>query len=87
MIIPRHRTSRHHQILGKARPLRVAIGRRTLPLDDELVGALAELHKRQMAESAAAGPTYRAGLTGLDWYRGGEYLVTDQLGMPVHPEL
>ena len=27
-----------------------------------------------------------AGLIGLDWYRGAEYLVTDQLGMPVHPE-
>jgi len=61
-------------------------GRRTLPLDDELIDALTELHKRQMADSAAAGPAYRAGLTGLDWYRGGEYLVTDQLGMPVHPE-
>jgi hypothetical protein len=39
-----------------------------------------------MAESAVAGPAYGAGLTGLDWYRGGEYVVTDQLGMPVHPE-
>jgi integrase len=44
-------------------------GRRTLPLDNDLVDALTELHKRQMAESAAAGPAYRAGLTGLDWYR------------------
>lgn len=61
-------------------------GFRTLPLDDQLVGALAELHKRQMAESATAGAAYRAGLTGLDWYRGGEYVVTDELGMPVHPE-
>jgi integrase len=61
-------------------------GRRTLPLDNDLVAALTELHKRQLAESAAAGPSYRAGLTGLDWYRGGEYLVTDQQGMPVHPE-
>jgi integrase len=46
-------------------------GRRTLPLDDELVDALTELHKRQMADRAAAGPAYRAGLSGLDWYRGG----------------
>ena len=61
-------------------------GLRTLPLDDHLVNALAELHKRQMAESSAAGVAYRAGLPGLDWYRGGEYVVTDQLGMPVHPE-
>jgi integrase len=22
----------------------------------------------------------------LDWYRGGEYVITDGLGMPVHPE-
>jgi integrase len=61
-------------------------GRRTLPLDDELVGALTALRKRQMAESAVAGPAYGAALTGVDWYGGGEYVVTDQLGMPVHPE-
>ncbi len=30
--------------------------------------------------------TYRAGLGALDWYRDGEYVITDQLGMPVHPE-
>jgi integrase len=41
-------------------------GLRTLPLDDQLVGALAELHKRQMAESAAAGTAYRSGLSELD---------------------
>lgn len=61
-------------------------GKRTLPLDDELLAALTSLRKRQMDESAAAGPAYRAGLSGLDWYRDGEYLITDQLGMPVHPE-
>ena len=22
----------------------------------------------------------------LDWYEGGEYVVTDELGLPVHPE-
>ena len=42
-------------------------GHRTLPLDDELVEALAALRKRQMAESAAAGPAYRAGLADLGW--------------------
>jgi integrase len=61
-------------------------GQRTLPLDDELVAALTSLRKRQMDESAAAGATYRAGLSALDWYRDGEYVITDQLGMPVHPE-
>lgn len=39
-----------------------------------------------MADSAASGPAYRGGLTGLDWYRDGKYLFTDQLGRPVHPE-
>ena len=48
--------------------------------------ALTVLRKRQLEESAAAGQTHRAGLPGLDWYRGGEYVITDQLGIPVHPE-
>jgi integrase len=26
------------------------------------------------------------GLAGLDWYRGGEYVITDEAGLPVHPE-
>ena len=25
-------------------------------------------------------------LSGVDWYQGGEYIVTDKLGVPVHPE-
>lgn len=37
-------------------------GLRTLLLDDQLVDALTELHKRQMTESAAADVAYRAGL-------------------------
>ena len=61
-------------------------GRRTLPLDDELVAALTTLRKRQIDDSAAAGTAYQAGLAGLDWYQGGEYVVTDELGLPVHPE-
>jgi integrase len=61
-------------------------GKRTLPLDDALVRALTALHKLQLAESPKAGHAYRDGLTELDWYRGGEYVVTDQLGIPVHPE-
>lgn len=61
-------------------------GHRTLPLDDALVAALTALHKRQLAESAAAGPAYQSGLADLDWYDGGEYVITDELGVPVHPE-
>jgi integrase len=61
-------------------------GRRTLPLDEELVAALTLLRKRQMDESAAAGAAYQSGLAALDWYQGGEYVITDELGMPVHPE-
>jgi integrase len=61
-------------------------GKRTLPLDDALVSALTVLRKRQLEESAAAGPTYQAGLATLRWYQGGEYVITDGLGVPVHPE-
>jgi integrase len=61
-------------------------GYRTLPLDDALMEALTALRKRQLADSAAAGTAYQAGLADLDWYQGGEYLITDELGMPVHPE-
>ena len=61
-------------------------GKRTLPLDDELVAALTLLRKVQMEESAAAATAYQAGLTELSWYEGGEYVVTDELGIPVHPE-
>jgi integrase len=61
-------------------------GKRTLPLDGELVAALATLRKRQLDESAAAGAAYRLGLAGLDSYQGGEYVVTDEAGSPVHPE-
>src|ERR1017187_1727895 len=60
-------------------------GKRTLPLDDELVAALTLLRKRQMEESEAAGAAYQPGLAALDWYQG-EYVITDGLGMPVHPE-
>jgi hypothetical protein len=43
-------------------------------------------HKLQLTESAEAGQAYRGGLSQLGWYRGGEYVVTDQLGSPVHLE-
>jgi integrase len=61
-------------------------GLRTLPLDDELVNALTALRKRQMDESADAGTAYRSGLAVPGWYSGGEYVVTDEVGTPVHPE-
>ncbi len=61
-------------------------GTRELPIDDDLAAALRALRKTQMDESDAAGPAYQADLSRLDWYAGGEYLVTDEVGMPVHPE-
>lgn len=33
-----------------------------------------------------SGTAYQAGLDALGWYQGGEYVITDQLGTPVHPE-
>jgi integrase len=56
-------------------------------LDDDLVAALVELRKRQGHESAVAGAAYGAGLAELDWYtEGDKYIVTDELGTPLHPE-
>ncbi len=39
------------------------------------------LRKRQLEESAAAEPTYQAGLAALGWYQGGGYVITDGLGV------
>jgi integrase len=62
-------------------------GKRTLPLDDDLVAALTELRKRQSKDSEKAGIAYGAGLEEFGWYTpGNEYIVTDKLGIPVHPE-
>jgi integrase len=62
-------------------------GKRTLPMDDDLVLTLAELRRRQASESAKAGELYAAGLGDLDWYtEGDQYVVVDELGMPIHPE-
>ncbi len=60
-------------------------GKRTLPLDGELVAALTALRKRQLEESVIAGTAYRSGLAELEWYQGGEYVITDAAGSPVHP--
>ncbi|GAA1711057.1 site-specific integrase [Kribbella yunnanensis] len=62
-------------------------GERTLPMDDKLVEALRALRKRQAADAEEAGSIYQHGLAELDWYTAGDaYVVTDSLGMPVHPE-
>jgi integrase len=82
----------HAQFIGKAEKVRIEEpksqnGKRTLPLDDDLVAALVELRKRQACESEIAGTAHGAGLADLDWYAAGDkYVVTDQLGTPVHPE-
>lgn len=62
------------QVIEKAPKSQNSI--RTLPLDDAAVAALDQLRKRQMAEGAAAAPAYAAS----------GYVVTDELGRPVHPE-
>jgi integrase len=68
-------------------PTKSRNGKRTLPLDDELMSALTDLRKRQARESETAGHAYRAGLEDLDWYTAGdEYVATDELGIPLHSE-
>lgn len=62
-------------------------GKRTLPLDDDLVAALTELRRLQSKEREKAGTVYGAGLEDLDWYTAGDdYVVVDELGIPLHPE-
>ncbi|MFY9928781.1 MAG: tyrosine-type recombinase/integrase, partial [Streptosporangiaceae bacterium] len=41
---------------------------------------------RELEESTIAGVAYGSGVAELDWYQGGEYVITDQAGTPVHPE-
>jgi integrase len=59
-------------------------GKRTLPLDGELVAAMTARRKRQLEESTIAGPAYGSAVAELDWYQCGEYVITDQAGTPVH---
>jgi integrase len=62
-------------------------GKRTLPLDAAQVKALTALRKRMAEESQAGVAAYGAGLADLDWYTPGDnYVITDELGVPVHPE-
>ena len=51
-------------------------GYRTLPLDDQLAAALQALRDRQVTEAMDAG----------DAYTDSGYVITDELGRPVHPE-
>lgn len=51
-------------------------GIRTLPMDAELAAALGALHDRQVTEAMEAGEAYESS----------GYVVTDELGAPVHPD-
>nr|WP_221382785.1 site-specific integrase [Actinoplanes polyasparticus] len=55
--------------------------KRTLPLDDDLVGALTALQLRQREEAEEAGDAY-----GACPDCGELHVVVDELGVPVHPE-
>jgi integrase len=45
------------------------------------------LRKCQAKENEQGGSAYRTGLDDLDWYvAADEYVVTDELGIPRHPE-
>jgi hypothetical protein len=50
-------------------------------------GRATALRKRQLEEGRIAGTAYRSGLAELEWYQGGEYVITDEAGTPVHRRL
>jgi integrase len=50
------------------------------------LAALTALRKRELEERTIVGAAYGSGVAELDWYQGGEYMITDQAGTPVHPE-
>ncbi len=54
-----------------------AMSRRTLPLPDRLVSVLRTAKARQAAERLAAGSSYRSG----------EYVVSNEVGDPYHPQV
>jgi integrase len=60
-------------------------GKRTLPLDGELVAALIALRKRQLEEGTIAGTAYRSGLAELEWYQRGEYVIITRLALQFIP--
>jgi hypothetical protein len=49
---------------------------------------MSHLSRRASAhrESADVGTAYQWGLAALDWYRGGEHVISNEAGIPVHPE-
>lgn len=65
-------------------------GRRTLPLDDDLVDALTVLQLRQREEREAAGEAYAKPCRLADSVTGevcaGDHVVVDELGRPYRPE-
>lgn len=54
-----------------------AMSRRTLPLPDRLVAVLRSAKVRQAAERLAVGSSYRSG----------EYVVSNEIGDPYHPQV
>ncbi|KAA0086702.1 site-specific integrase [Mycolicibacterium sp. P9-64] len=54
-----------------------AMSRRTLPLPDRLVSVLKAAKARQAAERLSVGPSYRSG----------EYVVSNEVGDPYHPQV
>ena len=61
-------------------------GKRTLPLDGELVATLTAQRTRQLDESTIMGTACQSRVGKLGWYQGGEYVISDEAGTPVHPE-
>lgn len=58
-------------------PPKTEFSERVLPLTDELVSALTSARKRQKVERHLAGEAYESG----------EYVVSDELGRPIRPDL
>lgn len=65
-------------------------GRRTLPLDDDLVASLTALQLRQREEREEAGEAYAQPCTMVDPRTGeqcsGDHVVVNEIGQPYHPQ-
>ena len=62
-------------------------GKRTLPLDARAGGGAHRAPQAAGGREPGRRNRLRAGLADLDWYTpGDEYVITDELGVPVHPE-
>jgi hypothetical protein len=55
-------------------------GKRTLLLDAELVAALTALRKQRLRRARSRARSTGSGVAELDWYRGGEYVITTVTG-------